>query len=34
MYGLSYIYELEFESKANANRKIENISDFLSCVAF
>lgn len=34
MYGLSYVFELEFERKSKAYRKNENLDDFLSCVAF
>lgn len=34
MYGLSYVFELEFEEKSNVYKKSENIDEFLSCVAF
>lgn len=34
MYGLSYVFELEFEGKSKVYRKNENLDDFLSCVAF
>lgn len=34
MYGLSYVYELEFESKSNLGKRDENLTDLLNCVAY